>query len=91
MIAAGLAAGATSAETMMLVSSALASGLVGLLLGAAFGANLAHSFVNDALDFIGVCIGIACPDVRNGALKHAAAHSFLNELRSAFPKTLPQF
>jgi hypothetical protein len=46
-----------------------------------FRADLADGVVDDALDFIGVGIGVARSDVLNGALKHAPADGFFNELR----------
>ena len=49
--------------------------------GAAFRTDLADGFVDDALDFIGVGIGVARPDVQNRELKHAPADRLLDELR----------
>ena len=43
------------------------------MFGPAFRADLADGFVDDALDFFGVSISVACPNVLNGALKHAEA------------------
>jgi len=77
MIAAGLPAGAIRADTMMLVLSTF----VGLLFGAAFGADLADGFIDDVLDFIEVGIGIARPDVLNISLQHAPADSLFDEFR----------
>ena len=54
---------------------------MGFLFGAALGADRANRLINDALDFIGVGVGMACPDVLNSALKHAASNSFLDEFR----------
>jgi len=55
------------------------SGFAGLFFSAALGADLSDCFVNDALDFIGVAIGVALPDVLKGALKHTAADSVLDK------------
>ena len=87
IIAAGLPAAAIRADTMMLVTrTTRLSGFVSLPVGAAFRADLADGFVDDALDFIGVGIGVGRPDVLYGALKHAPADCFLvgSRRRSAF-------
>src|SRR6266849_3468644 len=79
-MAAGWPTGEINADTRMLVSSTLASGSVSLASGAAFGANLADSVVNDALQLAWVGLGVARLDVLNGAMKHAPADSFFDEL-----------
>jgi len=56
-----------------------ASGFVSLFFGPALRTDLADSFVDDALNFIGVGIGVAHPDILNGALKHASTDSLLDE------------
>ena len=65
----------------MLVSRTTRIRLCSLRFGAAFGADLTDGFVDDALNFIRVGIGVARPDVLNGALKHAPADGFLDEFR----------
>jgi hypothetical protein len=41
---------------------------------------LADGFVDDTLDFIRIGIGVARPDVLDGAVKHAPPDCILNEL-----------
>src|SRR5271165_6405255 len=70
------------AETRMLVSSTTrASGFVSFALGIALGADLAHRFVDDALQLVGVGRGVAFPDVLYSAMKHPPADGLLYEFR----------
>lgn len=54
------------------------SGLSAFLFGSAFGANLAHGSVDDALQFVRVGFGVAHLDVLNGAIKHALGFTTLD-------------
>jgi len=58
-----------------------ASGLVARLSNAAFRADLADGFVDDALNFIRIGVGKARPHVLNCALKHAPPDGILDEFR----------
>jgi hypothetical protein len=50
---------------------------VGPALGTAFGADLSDGFVNDALQFFGVEVGVAGADVLDGAMKDPPADGLL--------------
>src|SRR5271156_316728 len=75
------------AEMRMFVSSTTrmrapyASGFVSLLLTGAFRANLAHGFVDDALQLVPVGVRVARLDALNGAMKYAPADRLFNEFR----------
>ena len=81
MIAAGLPAGTIRADTMMLVSMHHAHQALSAFSWCGVRADLADRFVDDALNFIGVGVGIARPDVLHGALKHAPVNGILDEFR----------
>src|SRR6266851_7055000 len=47
----------------------------------AFGADFAHGFVDDALQFVRVGIGVVFPDVLHRAMKHVPTDGLLDEFR----------
>src|SRR5271165_1524983 len=57
------------------------SGFLCPSLGVAFGTHLTHGFVNNALQFVRVGIGVAFVDVLHGAMKHAPSDGLLDEFR----------
>jgi len=79
-MAAGLPSRIMRAEIRMLVSSTTRIRLCQRFpFGMAFSADLAHGFVDDALQLIRVGIRIALPDVLHGAMKHVPADGLLDE------------
>src|SRR5260370_35770777 len=58
-----------------------ASGFFGPSLGMALSPDLAHGFIDDALQLGQVCIGVALSNVLHCAVKHSPADGLLNKFR----------